>query len=350
MDNTVQNKAQRAALVVGDDFQYLIQPNHITFAKREYNLYQEKIYTEMIRQLQEAIELSFNHKSYKQLEIFNRDNESVVIDIPLKTIANPKQYDDVRLSLTKMATQPIMIEYIDPNTNELRQRVGGLFTADFPKTPSYRGKAKIIIDKMVANAILTFDLNPNGQSIKYTRFLYDVVMGAKSPYHINIYRLLSSWKKKGFFTITYSELLDYLNIPQTEYKKFYEFKRRILKPAQDYLKNCGADCWFDCESDKFITYDKTHRKKVHALNFRVISKEIQKLDMNKVKVAKDLLSQHFNFKDADFEEIQEIFTAYNFVYERFTMKISDVFERVNSGEVNNKTEYIKTALKNEFLN
>lgn len=350
MDNTVQKNDQNIALVVGEDFQYLIQPNHVTFAKRQYNLYQEKIYTEMIRQLQEPIELSFNHRSYKQLEMFNHDSESVVIDIPLKTIANPKQYDDVRNSLTKMATQTIKIEYTDPITKELRERVGGLFTADFPKSPSYRGKAKLIINTIFAKALLTFHLNQNGQSIHYTRYLYDVVMGAKSPYHINLYRLISSWKKKGFFTITYADLLAYLNIQPNEYKKFYEFKRRILKPAQDYLQKCGADCWFDCESDKFITYDKTHKKKVHALNFRVISKEIQKLDMNKVKVAKDLLSKHFNFAETDFEEIQEIFTVHNFVFERFTIKVNDVFERVNDGNVNNKTEYIKRALKNEFLN
>lgn len=336
--------------IVPADFTFLIQPNHITFAKREYTLYQEKIYTEIIRQLQEAIVLSFQQQSFKQLEIFHKDSESVVIDIPLKTIASPKRYDDVRESLMKMTTQHIILDYIDPITKEARQRAGGLFTADFPKSASYRGKAKIIINKMVATALLTFKINPNGQSIHYTRFLYDVVMGAKSPYHINIYRLISSWKKKGFFTITYEELLEYLNIPRNEYKKFYEFKRRVLLPAQNYLRDCGSDCWFDCESDKFITYDKSHSRKVYALNFRVISKNLQKLDMNKVQVAKDLLTRHFNFNDSDFIEIEDIFSVHNFIFERFTLKINDVFERVNTGEVKNKTEYVKSALKNEFLN
>lgn len=338
------------ATVVPDNFTFLIQPNHVTFAKREYTLYQEKIYTELIRQLQEAIELSFNQKNFRQLEMFQKNSETVSVDIPLKAIAKANRYEDVKESLIAMTTQHIIIEYTDPYTQEVRQRTGSLFTADFPKNSSKNRTAKLIMDKLVANALLTFQINPNGQSIHYTRYLYDVVMGAKSPYHINLYRLISSWKKKGFFTITYEDLLEYLNIPKNEYKKFYEFKRRVLKPAQDYLKSCGSDCWFDCESDKFITYDKSHSKKIYALNFRVISKDLQKLDMNKVKMAKDLLSIHFNFKPDDFIDIEEIFTVHNFIYERFTLKINDVYERVNAGEIRNKTEYVKTALKNEFLN
>lgn len=340
-------KAGAAPPIGSPDLSYLIQPNHVTFAKRDYDLYQEKVYTEMICQLQEALELSFNHKAYKQLEIFQ--NDKVVIDIALSAISNPRQYPKVRESLKSMAVQPIVLEYTDPTTNEIRERVGGLFIADFPKTPSYRGKAKLIIDRMVAEAILAFQINVNGQSVQYTRYLYDVVMGAKSAHHINLYRLISSWKKKGFFTISYHSLLSYLGIPVNQYKKYYDFERRVLIPAQTYLKECGADCWFDCGHENFITYDKDDKRKIAFLNFRVISKNIAKLDMNKVKVAKGLLKTHFDFSDNDFAEIEEIFTTFNFVYERFTIKVNDVYERVNSGQVNNKKEYIKIALKNEFL-
>lgn len=326
---------------------YLIQPNHVTFAKRDYDLYQEKIYTEMIRQLQDALILSFNHQAYKQLEMFQDDK--VVLDIPLSAISTPSQYPKVRQSLKKMAVQPIVLDYIDPQTNQPRERVGGLFIADFPKTSSYRGKAKIIMDRMVANAILTFKINVNGQSVHYTRYLYNVVMNAKSAHHINLYRLISSWKKKGFFTITYPELLAYLGIPENQYKKFYDFQRRVLIPAQNYLKECGSDCWFDCEHENFIVYDQDDKRKIAYLNFRVISKKVAKLDMNKVTAAKQLLHDHFGFNDNDFLEIEEVFSPYNFVFERFTLKANDVWKMVNEGRVTNKKEYIKTALKNEFL-
>ncbi|RYX84801.1 RepB family plasmid replication initiator protein [bacterium] len=146
---------------------YIIQPNRITNAVYNYTLIQEKIFTAIMFYLQEPINLSMKNVNIHQLDLFTK-SEKVRLTIPLREIAKPRQYGEVKEAMQQMAGIVINIPYLDANEKK-RKKITNLFNFDVPEQAEYQSSVIIEMEKMVAEILIDIDKDPTNQRpINYT--------------------------------------------------------------------------------------------------------------------------------------------------------------------------------------
>lgn len=321
---------------------YVIQPNRITNAIYNYTLFQERIFTAIMYYLQEPITYSMKNLNYHQLNLFT-SSDKVRINIPLKDISRPEQYKDVKKAIIEMASIVLEIPYTTKDKKE-RLRVTNLFSADIPAHADYSSFVSIDMEKVVAKKLIDIDKDFSAKPINYTRYIYEIAQNAESKYTSRLYKIISSWKKKGAFIITLDQLKESLGIVN-KYPSYSDFKRRVLLPAQAELYE-KADCWFNCKAKDFEVRDG---KTVTHLNFKVITPEFAQEDSKKTEYIKNILKSHFGFSDIDLDVLRPIFNSEDISRQDMINKIMQIAEHLSiHHEIVHKKEYVLKSLQNEF--
>lgn len=327
---------------------YLIQSNTVTNSINDFTLYQERIFNAIIFHLQEPINLDKNGLNYKQLNLF--DSGSVVVKIPLKEISEPRNYPVVKNAIKDMSTSPVQFSYIDEKGKAM-EYTSGLFSATMPAKGNGGGHITVKFDAVVAEILIRIQKDSKGNPIQYTKYMYQIAQSVKTPYASKLYKLISSWKKKGGFYISREELYKRMGIKPGEYESNYDFMRRIIIPAHEQLFE-KADCWFNCKAKDFIKREGDKPKgKVLGFNFKVITPEFEELETKKFDQIFHILRTHFKCNDADILEVSRLLDNERANYERVMNKILQLSEKIgNSKEIPNKNRYVVTSLVNEFGN
>lgn len=324
---------------------YMFQPNRVTNAVYDYSLIQEKIFNAVMFRLQDAIKLSLKGNDYKQLTLFKEfeNDNQIKLSIPLKEISIPQHYKYVKDSIKQLASIVVEIPYTDKKTNEKRLKISGLLEADIPVESNRSSSVDIFINKDIAHLLIEIEQNQFGQPVQYTRFIYEIAQNATNKYTSRIYKLICSWRKKGGFTISLEEFKEQLGI-ESKYKYFNDIKKRILLPVQEELFE-KADCWFNCNSNDFIT---KQGNTVTHLNFKVITPELIEEDSRRKDYALNLLRTHFKFGDRHIEQVKPIFD--NASMPKILEKIIQLrtYYSENVTKIGDITSYVITALLNEF--
>lgn len=325
---------------------YLMQSNTVTNAINDFTLYQERIFNAIIFHLQEPINLDKNGQSYKQLSLFQAD--SVIIQIPLKEISEPRNYPVVKKAIKDMSTSPVQFSYIDEKGKPM-EYTSGLFSATMPTSGNGGGYITVKFDAVVADLLIKIQKDAKGNPIQYTKYMYQIAQSVNTPYASKIYKLISSWKKKGGFYISRKDLYKRLGIKEGKYEDNSDFMRRVILPAHEQLYE-KADCWFNCKAKDFVKREGDKpRGKVLGFNFKVITPEFEELEDRKIEQICSVLRTHFSFKDADITEVAKIFDGETFNYERIMNKILELSDKLSEDRsIVNKNRYVLTALMNEF--
>jgi len=281
----------------------IYQSNRITNGKFQgFTLIQSRVLVCIIKQLQEPIKSSMSGLDWEQLEMFrtNTNKEFIQIPIPLKEIAKPKQYKEVYDSIVEMMSLKMKVKPVFGNENV---KIAVLINA-IESSRKIKGASIVFIQVMreVANELIAIEKNSKGQPQFYTKYLYEVAMNASNKYTYKLYWIIASWKSKGGFRMSLSQLRESLGISEEEYPEFSDFKRRVLIPIQKNLEK-KADCWFNCKEKGFEIKDG---KKVIALNFKIIVPELLEEVQDKKDYIRNLLIMHFRFLDSHFKAIQPI--------------------------------------------
>jgi hypothetical protein len=323
-------------------------PNRVTNAKYNYTLIQEKIFNYILFHLQEAIKLSLNGKDYSQLKLFRDINEDrISITIPIKNIAGPNHYPEVREAAENLAKSIIRIVQINKDSGKKEMRSLTLFGAVVTPMDKVRNsEIKIEMSKEVSRLLVEMDMNKFGMPSNYTSFDLQVINRAKNKYTPRIYKKIESWKEKGGFFITLDEFRDWLDLGN-KYKKYAEIKRNILLPVQKELEG-QALCWFNCKEKSF---EKREGKEVVGLSFKVITPEFEEMKVKQVDNIKMLLIQHLGFKPEHLAQIEGIFTP-NFDFNKMSSEVVRLhtYVKENSKEIGNKQAYLIKCLLKQFSN
>ncbi len=279
----------------------IYQSNRITNGRyKGFTLIQSKLFIALIKQLQAAIKLDMEGKSWNQLDLFDSaDKRLFRIGIPLSEIGKPNQYKEIADSATAFTTLSIRIKPPEgyDSIATLAARI------DLPTKESGRAVLYIYLLKEVGEQLIIMDKNLRGGPEKYTNYLYEVAMGSKNKYTPKIYWIISSWKVKGGFKMLYETLREQLGIEPGEYPEYSDFKKRVLIPVQQELEK-KANCWFNCLDKEF---EERVGKKVVTLNFKVITPDLVQEQGIKVDNIKHLLRLHAGFTDKHIERIAPIF-------------------------------------------
>lgn len=257
----------------------ITQSNRVTSAKYDYSLMQERVLNMVMYHLQVYVKQVMDGKRVHQLDLFSQQSPTHLIDLPLYYITTPDHYNDVRSVCEKMATIPVAM--ID---NERKTRiVTGLISSVKTEFKDLQRVNRICLEMRtdVITMLLQMDRNHRDQPSQYTQYLLSVAMNAKNKYTAKIYKFLCSWKVKGGCRVSLQEFRDYLQLPDTTYKNFADLKRFVLVPVQKELQN-GADLWFNCASSGFEEREKSNKKKVAYLNFKIIVPVSEEFVKNKI--------------------------------------------------------------------
>ena len=313
--------------------QYVIQPNRITNSVYDYSLVQEKLFNAVMFYLQDAIKLSIKGENYTQLELWKNAPKPGFINIliPLNEITIPQHYSYVKEALKELAKIVVEVPYFNERTKSNWIHITGLLEANIPLENDYSSHIEVSIKNEVAKFLIEIEKNTNGDPIQYTRFLYQVAQASKNKYTSRIYKLISSYKKKGGFVIPIDDFRKWCCIGN-KYQDYKDIKKRILMPAQDDLFE-KADCWFNCKSRDFVV--RTGKKVTH-LNFKIITPDLIEEDKSKKDYVLSLLRMHFKFEDKHINQVLPIFnfndpneiirkvTELNTYYHNNSTKIADI--------------------------
>lgn len=339
-------KKKKVKIVLPEVQEYIIQSNTVTNAINDFTLYQERVLTAIIYRLQEPITLDQNGKNYKQLSLF--DNNSIILDIPLKEISLPRQYDKVKRAIKAMATSEVSFSYFDEKGRPM-EYTSGLFSATMPTKGNGGGQITVKFEPIVANLLVSIQKDAKGNPIHYTKFMYQIAQSVRSPYTSKLYKLISSWKKKGGFYITRDKLYKFLGVKEGEYESNSDFMRRIIKPAHEELYE-QSDCWFNMKAKDFVKREKdSPRGKVLGFNFKVITPELGEIEDKKIEQIINVLRDHFKCNEDDIQEIKFIFDEDTFIYEQVMGKVLELAEKIeNDKSIAHKNRYVVSSLLNEF--
>lgn len=322
----------------------IVVPNRVVNSRYDYTLIQERIFNNVLYYLQEAVRLNMKGGDYTQLSLFRTTNDNISIDIPLRSISRPDQYDEVRQSAQDLAGIVVKIPMMDARTGKHFISFQGLFSAIAIPVDSKRSSyITVRIAKEVASLLIQMD-HKNGIPGNYTSFFLQVANRSSNKYTSKLYKLISSWKKKGGFYMPIDEFREHFNLTD-KYQEFSELKKRVLVPVAKELKE-NADCWFEVADNTLV---KREGKKVVGLNFKVITPEYDDLKSKQLESIYHLLRTHFKFTGEHLKQLDPIFKG-DFNAANIQYKIVELYEyvRENKKNIGNQTAYVIKSLLKQF--
>lgn len=337
----IKTKKTNKVIMLPEVREYIIQPNRITNAIYNYTLYQERIFTAILYYLQEPINNSMKNQPYNQLSMFS-DTE-VKLQIPLREIAGPSEYRDVKKALKEMASIVLEVPYKDLQKQNWIE-ITNMFTARIPDKGNYSKNIEIVMKTSVAARLIEIDKDHNSRAINYTRFVYQIAQRAENKYTSRLYKIISSWKKKGGFVIKLNVLKEALGIGD-KYPTYKDFKKRVLLPVFEELYE-KSDCWFNCKAADFEVRD---RQTVTHLNFKVITPELALMDDKRTEYIRSILKDHFLFKNNDLDAIASILNNRDIDRGHILNKIMQIADVIsNDRGIIHKAPYALKSLLNAF--
>jgi plasmid replication initiation protein len=175
---------------------------------------------------------------------------------------------------------------------------------------------------------------------KYTSVKAIYIYKLRSKYSIRLYELLSSWKTKGNITYTLEELKKMFKI-NSKYKRFYDFKRKVIEVAQkEFIKK---------EIDINFTYKSSGRGTNKKIFFEVIdmTKEREK---EEAKRKQELINNSDNIDKQIYTDIETTLEKMGFNEKERNKLISEHDEMKLRRNINytleaDKNKKVKTHIK-----
>lgn len=345
-----KGKFQEILPIGSDDTKVLYQSNRITNGKwRGFTLLQSKIFISIMDALQDAIKADMRGDSGKQLELFDVEKDGLLkIEIPLKDIAKPSQYKDIFINAKELASITLEFESKDNSGNKYKSVATLFHRFDVPELKNGLKVMNVFLHQESAKKLIEVDKNIHNAPINFTKYLKRVGMKAKNKYTYKLYMIISSWKSKGGFRISFEALKEQLGIGEGQYKLYNRFKERVLVPVQEELKENGSDCWFNCSGKDFEEVNKKTGKVIY-LNFKIITKSEKEMAGTQSDYIRFLLRTHFSFTQQQLDNISSIFSE-DCDYSAIQLKIMDLAEYISNPENNigNKQSYVTKSLLNAF--
>jgi Protein involved in initiation of plasmid replication len=349
----VRTRKRKVEICIPELNNYVMQPNHVTNARYEYTLTQERIFTAIMYGLQDPIKRKLKVQATHQLDLFADfmadDDSAIKLSIPLKDIAPKSAYDAAIKAAEKMSAISVVVPGVGKN-NEVDSNIK-FFLIRAIRTPAVGGRRKkieIIVNRDVAEILINIMSNRPGIPSEYTRYMYQIAQSASSKYTSLLYKKICSWRKRGGFTILIDELYKdlcvnnvYLNPDGTV--RYKSFKQKVLEKARKELFQ-QADCWFE--------YSENYKgNRVHSLTFKIITPELEEVVAEQKAAVRRMFKEHFRLTDKDIDNnLAALFSDHNFDYPFISNRTAIIYmamsEKRNARELVDPKAYALVSLKN----
>ena len=346
-------KAQKAPVKRGisdelipiEEETWLLQPIAVTMMRHDYSLIQVRILVSIVESLQSILHGILNNKRSPQLDLFKTkeldEDGRMPIKLPFKELGvDPNHYPQLRTSLKMLAAIPVEIPY---KTSEGRKytKATNLCDVYIPEDRSYNKYAILKLDRSVAERLVSLDFG-------YHRLGKQIVFACKNRYTQRIYMFIESWVDKGRTVIKTLEFRKMLRL-ENNYKKFYDFCRRVLEPAKQELKELADKGFCDCYFDYEKKYDHGQRGgEPDELVFQIfraknkMDAQLEQMNEMQRRQFQQMLIQYFDFTQPNAKSMAERITAE--LYPLAMQKLMDLRQRFNTTYVKDKAAYTFKSL------
>jgi len=349
----VRTRKRKVEILIPEISTYIMQPNHVTNARYEYTLLQERVFTAIMYGLQDPIKNKLKVPADRQLDLFAgylaNDDNVIKLSIPLSDIAPKSAYESAIKAAKKMTAITITTPGVNKQ-NIIDSEIDFVLVKAIqtPLVGSRRKNIEILINRDVAEILIDIMSNRPGIPSEYTRFMYEIAQSASSKYTSLLYKKICSWRKKGGFTVLVQDLYNdlcvnnvYLNEDKTV--RYKDFKRYVIEKARQELFQ-QADCWFE--------YSENYKgARVHSLTFKVIAPETEQMVMEQKAAIRRLFKEHFRLTDKEIDNnLSALFIDKNFNYSLIANRASGIYEAMSQKRSNrtlvDPKAYALTCLRN----
>lgn len=337
------------ALIPKEEETWLIQPIAVTMMRHDYSLIQVRILVSIVESLQNILLGIMNNKRNPQLDLFHTDeldeDGRMPIKLPFRELGvDPNHYPQLRNSLKMLAAIPVEIPY---KTSEGRKytKATNLCDVYIPEDRTYNKYAILKIDQSVAERLVSLDFG-------YHTLGKQIVFACKNRYTQRIYMFIDSWADKGRTVIKTLEFRKMLRL-ENNYKKFSDFCRRVLDPAQQELDELAKKGYCNCHFDYEKKYNNGQRGgEPDELVFNIhlaedkINKQLSEMNEKQRIQFSHTLIQYFNFTPHDAEKMGRRITAET--YQVAMQKLMELRDRFATTYVKDKAAYTFKSLDQLF--
>jgi len=176
----------------------------------------------------------------------------------------------------------------------------------------------------------------------FTQYYLKIAIRFDSGYSIRLYELLKQYENIGKRIMAVSELKELLWIPKQKYKKYHDFKKRVILKAQKELFE-KADIFFDFVEEK-------KWKKIERIIFLIKKNKkflinVEDKDYNTEN--EDIINLIKRYTDLTDKQIKDIFQKYSKRY--IITSFNEVFNKHKEGKVKNISAFFLSTLKEGFF-
>lgn len=223
----------------------------------------------------------------KILTAVRRDKASEYYSFPIKDILKEFNYDEKAYRFLRRECEK-MFKPVDVSPREEK---------------AFHLKALFVsVDTVTDKSMISFKFNPDLKPLVidiskgFTSYYLENILRLESAYSTRIYQLLKEYEKIGFRELSLDEFKYALFVPDTQYKKYNDFKRKIILISQEKIK---------AKTDIYFTFEeiKTSRKITH-IRFDIFKNEKNKsndnigLDDSKTALYKRMIKLEVKPKEA----------------------------------------------------
>lgn len=204
---------------------------------------------------------NYNSLSVVQTELFTEIEGNYYCRLPKKVFVKSDNYQQFKDDVDSLSNMKIMFKRRNPLTRKVETYKTTLFSTYETEGTSRSPVITIELTRPVLEQLCSISVARKGERQwdvdYYNQIFYEVVMACKKRYTGIIYMFLCSWNSKQAWKIPTNELKERLGIGKDEYKRNYDFKKRVLYPARDELKKVNLHLWFEVDIEGKYTIFKT---------------------------------------------------------------------------------------------
>lgn len=332
------------------DETWLIQPLAVTSMRHDFSKTQIKVLVSLIEKLQYKIheKMSNPNRDLFSSEDFDDDGK-IPIQLYYKDLGvADSNYSTLETSLKDLGHIPV--EIITKGKDNSRNWIKSTNLCDvyLMEKVKYNKYAVIKISPDIADRLISLKFG-------YHSIGKEVVFNAHNKYTQRIYMILEAWKKQGWCRLNMLELRKSLRL-EHKYPSYYDFEKRVLKPAKKELKETCDDGFCDCYFDYTPEYERGQKKSEYppTLFFKitVIQSDIDKQLQDVVAGYQDnfahLLKKHFKFTESKALRLSAHITNDN--YSSSIRKMTELKQYVDShlNEITDVIGYVYKSFLNHF--
>jgi len=332
------------------DETWLIQPLAVTTMRHDFSKTQIKVLVSLIEKLQNKIHEQMNNPSRDLFhgEDFDEDGK-IPVQLYYKDLGvSDSNYSTLEDSLKMLSHIPVEIAAKGKDEKKNWVKSTNLCDVYIYDNVKYNKYAVVKMSPDIADRLISLEFG-------YHKLGKEVIFSARNKYTQRIYMILEAWITKGWCRLDMMDFRKSLRL-ETKYSTYYDFEKRVLKPACKELKETADQGYCDCYFDYKPEYAPGQKRSEYppTLYFK-ITKVQSEMDKQLREIVKGyqanfglLLQKHFKFVRVNSEKLSTYITNDN--YSGALKKMTELKQYIDmhGSEITDKIGYVYKSFLNYF--